>query len=71
MRSMGIKDLKTVMHMIEDKASGKPQDDRKMHMEEIMQVSNARIARESPWRLSRDNRTTTQLTATACWGASN
>ena len=42
MRSLGIKDLKTVMHIIEDKASGKPQDDRKMHMEEIMQVSNAR-----------------------------
>jgi hypothetical protein len=30
------------MHIIEDKASGKPQDDRNMHMEEIMQVSNAR-----------------------------
>jgi hypothetical protein len=38
---MGIKDLKTVMHIMEDKASGKPQDDRKMHMEEIMKVSNA------------------------------
>ena len=40
MRSLGIKDLKTVRHIMEDKASGKPQDDRKMHMEEIMQVSN-------------------------------
>ena len=39
-RSVGIKDLKTVRHIMEDKASGKPQDDRKMHMEEIMQVSN-------------------------------
>ena len=39
MRSMGIKDLKTVRHIMEDKASGKPQDDRKMHMEDIMRVS--------------------------------
>lgn len=31
-------DLKTVRHILEDKASGLPQDDRKMHMEEIMQV---------------------------------
>ena len=38
-RSLGIKDLKTVRHIMEDKASGKPQDDRKMHMEEVMQVS--------------------------------
>jgi len=40
MRSLGIKDLKTVMHIIEDIASRKPQDDRKMHMEEIMQASS-------------------------------
>jgi hypothetical protein len=40
MRSLGVKDLKTVKHIMEDKASGKPQDDRKMHMEEVMQVSN-------------------------------
>ena len=39
MRSLGIKDLKTIRHIMEDKASGKSQDDRKMHMEEIMQVS--------------------------------
>ena len=38
MRSLGIKDVKTVRHIMEDKASGKLQDDRKMHMEEIMQV---------------------------------
>lgn len=31
-------DLKTVRHILEDKAGGFPQDDRKMHMEEIMQV---------------------------------
>jgi len=37
-KSLGLKDVKTVKHIMEDKASGKPQDDRKMHMEEIMQV---------------------------------
>lgn len=38
-RSMGLKDVKTIKHIMEDKASGLPQDDRKMHMEEVMQVS--------------------------------
>ena len=38
-RSMGMKDLVAVRHILEDKASGKPQDDRKMHMEEVIQVS--------------------------------
>jgi hypothetical protein len=39
LRNLTLKDVKTVRHILEDKASGKPQDDRKMHMEEIMQVS--------------------------------
>lgn len=43
MRSLGIKDLKTVRHIMEDKASGKPQNDRDMHMEEIMQVSEPNL----------------------------
>ncbi len=38
LRSLGLKDVKTVKHIMEDKASGKPQDDRKYHMEEIMQL---------------------------------
>lgn len=49
---MGFKDVErnveTVKHIMEDKASGKPQDDRKMHMEEIMQVS----AHSSPSHLT-------------------
>lgn len=39
-KSMGMKDLVAVRHILEDKASGKPQDDRKMHMEEVIQVSS-------------------------------
>jgi hypothetical protein len=39
LRNLSLKDIKTVRHIMEDKASGKPQDDRKMHMEEIIQVS--------------------------------
>ncbi|KAK5321703.1 hypothetical protein LTR93_005941 [Exophiala xenobiotica] len=38
LKSLGLKDVKTVTHMLEDKASGKAQDDRKLHMEEIMQL---------------------------------
>lgn len=38
LKSLGFKDVKAVAHMLEDKASGQPQDDRKMHMEEIMQL---------------------------------
>lgn len=38
LRSLGLKDIKTVKDMLQDKASGQPQDDRKMHMEEIMQL---------------------------------
>ena len=37
-KSLGVKDVATVKHIMEDKASGKPQDDRKMHMEEVIQV---------------------------------
>jgi linoleate 10R-lipoxygenase len=37
-------DLKTVRHILEDKANGLPQDDRKMHMEEIMQVCNTQAS---------------------------
>lgn len=38
LRALGPSDLKTVRHILEDKASGKPQDDRKMHMEEVIQL---------------------------------
>ena len=38
LKSLGLKDVKTVTHMLEDKASGKAQDDRELHMEEIMQL---------------------------------
>jgi hypothetical protein len=37
-KNLGLKDVRTVRHIMEDKASGKPQDDRKMHMEEIIQL---------------------------------
>jgi linoleate 10R-lipoxygenase len=37
-KSLGLKDVRTVRNMMEDKASGKPQDDKLMHMEHIMQV---------------------------------
>ena len=40
-RSMGMKDLVAVKHILEDKANGNPQDDRKMYMEEVIQVSLA------------------------------
>ncbi|KAL2422066.1 Linoleate 10R-lipoxygenase [Exophiala dermatitidis] len=35
---LGIKDLKTATHIVGDLLSGKPVDDRKMHMEEVMQL---------------------------------
>jgi len=38
LRSLGPDDVKKVMHLLEDKASGKPLDDRKMHLEETMQL---------------------------------
>lgn len=37
-KSLGYKDLKTVKAILADKASGKPQDDKTMHMEQLMQV---------------------------------
>lgn len=37
-KSLGIKDVKIVRNIIADKASGLPQDDRKMHMEQIIQL---------------------------------
>jgi hypothetical protein len=40
-KSLGLKDIRTVRHIMEDKAAGKPQDDRLMHMEEIMQVGQS------------------------------
>lgn len=54
-KHMGLKDveanIKTVRHLLEDKASGKPQDDRKMHMEEIMQVRANCLASRSDTKL--------------------
>jgi linoleate 10R-lipoxygenase len=38
LKNLSLKDVKTVEHIMEDKASGKPQNDRDMHMEEVMQV---------------------------------
>lgn len=38
MKSLGVKDLVTVKNIIADKASGLPQDDRKMHMEQVIQL---------------------------------
>lgn len=38
MKNMGFSDLKTITHLLEDMAVGGPIDDRKMHMEEVMQV---------------------------------
>lgn len=37
-KHLGLKDLTTVKNIIADKASGLPQDDRKMHMEQVMQL---------------------------------
>lgn len=37
-KALGLKDVRAIRHIMEDKAAGKPQDDRLMHMEEIMQV---------------------------------
>lgn len=37
-RHLGLKDLNTVKNILADKASGKPQDDRNLHMEGVMQV---------------------------------
>lgn len=48
--SLGLKDIKTVTHMLEDKASGNLQDDRKMHVEEIMQLIAA-LPERSPNRV--------------------
>lgn len=36
--SMGLKDARTVRHLIEDKVRGQHIDDRQMHMEELMQL---------------------------------
>lgn len=37
-KALGLKDVRTVRHIMEDKAAGKPQDDKLMHMEEVIQV---------------------------------
>lgn len=37
-KSLGLKDVNAVKNIIADKASGKPQDDRQMHMEQIIQL---------------------------------
>jgi hypothetical protein len=41
-KALGLKDVRTVRHLMEDKASGKLQDDKKMHIEEIIQVCRGR-----------------------------
>lgn len=38
LRALGFKEIKTIKHIMEEKASGKLQDDKKMLMEEIMQL---------------------------------
>lgn len=38
LKAMRMRDIKTVKHILSDKASGLPQDDRKMHMEEVCLV---------------------------------
>jgi hypothetical protein len=38
LKHLGFKDAQAVLHLIEDKLSGGPVDDRKMHMEEAMQL---------------------------------
>ncbi len=39
LKSLKVRDVETAKEIMDDKRSGKPQDDRKMHMEHIMQVS--------------------------------
>ncbi|RVX69773.1 hypothetical protein B0A52_06418 [Exophiala mesophila] len=38
LKAMKMRDIKTVKHILGDKASEMPQDDRKMHMEEVIQL---------------------------------
>jgi linoleate 10R-lipoxygenase len=38
LKALGLRDIRTIRHIMEDKAGGKPQDDRLMHMEEVMQL---------------------------------
>jgi hypothetical protein len=38
LRSLSLRDVNTAKEIMDDKRAGKPQDDRKMHMEHIMQV---------------------------------
>jgi linoleate 10R-lipoxygenase len=38
LKHLGFKDAQAALHMVEDKLSGGPVDDRKMHMEEVMQL---------------------------------
>lgn len=45
LRSLGLKDVKTIKNIMEDKASGAPQDDKKMHMEQIIQVCKELLIR--------------------------
>ena len=44
LRHLSLKDVDTAKEIMEDKRSGKPQDDRQMHMEHIMQVKFSRPA---------------------------
>ncbi|KAH0846113.1 hypothetical protein AYO21_10106 [Fonsecaea monophora] len=38
LKHLGFKDAETALHLVQDKLSGGPVDDRKMHMEEVMQL---------------------------------
>lgn len=38
LKHLGFKDAQAALHMVEDKLAGGPMDDRKMHMEEVMQL---------------------------------
>lgn len=38
LKHLGLRDAQAALHMVEDKLAGGPMDDRKMHMEEVMQL---------------------------------
>lgn len=40
-KSLGLKDVRTIRNMMAEKAAGKPQDDREMLMEHVIQVQNS------------------------------
>jgi linoleate 10R-lipoxygenase len=46
-KALGLKDVRTIRHIMEDKAAGKPQDDKKMHMEEVIQVGSRGMYRDN------------------------